>query len=87
MLEELIPGPVTKEQFENIFQNFKKAFIERALDAEMSHHLGYAGQSNVFSVNFRNLVLGCCEYAASSSHTFDPLAESNESLNSPALKA
>ena len=46
LLEELIPGPVTKEQFEDIFQNFKKAFIERALNAEMSHHLGYgAGQA------------------------------------------
>ena len=33
---------MTKEQFEDIFQNFKKAFIERALSAEMSHHLGYA---------------------------------------------
>ena len=41
LLEELIPGPVTKEQFEDIFQNFKKAFIERALKAEMDHHLGY----------------------------------------------
>ena len=41
MLEHLIPGPVTKEQFEDIFQNFKKAFIERAMGAEMSHHLGY----------------------------------------------
>jgi transposase-like protein len=41
LLEELIPGPVTKEEFEDIFQNFKKAFIERALNAEMSHHLGY----------------------------------------------
>ena len=41
LLEELIPGPVTKEQFESIFQNFKRAFIERALNAEMSHHLGY----------------------------------------------
>ena len=27
LLEELIPGPVTKEEFEDIFQNFKKAFI------------------------------------------------------------
>ena len=46
LLEELIPGPVTKEQFEDIFQNFKRAFIERALNAEMSHHLGYTnGQS------------------------------------------
>ncbi|MBC7620655.1 MAG: hypothetical protein H7293_17010 [Candidatus Saccharibacteria bacterium] len=41
LLEEFIPGPVTKEQFEDIFQNFKKAFIERALSAEMSHHLDY----------------------------------------------
>lgn len=41
LLEELIPGPVTKEEFEDIFQNFKKAFIERALNAEMSRHLGY----------------------------------------------
>jgi transposase-like protein len=46
MLEELIPGPVTKEQFDDIFQNFKKAFIERALNAEMTHHLGFeAGQA------------------------------------------
>ena len=46
MLEELIPGPVTKEQFEDIFQNFKRSFIERAMGAEMSHHLGYsAGQA------------------------------------------
>jgi len=41
MLETLIPGPVTKEQFTDIFENFKKAFIERAMGAEMSHHLGY----------------------------------------------
>jgi hypothetical protein len=27
LLKELIPGRVTKEQFEDIFQNFKKAFI------------------------------------------------------------
>ena len=27
LLEELIPGPVTEEEFEDIFQNFKKAFI------------------------------------------------------------
>lgn len=46
MLEELIPGPVSKEQFTDIFENFKKAFIERAMGAEMSHHLGYgAGQA------------------------------------------
>jgi len=32
---------VTKEQFEDIFQNFKKAFIDRALNAEMLHPMGY----------------------------------------------
>ena len=42
LLEKLIPGPVTPGQLEDIFQRFKKAFIEQALDAEMSHHLGYA---------------------------------------------
>ena len=42
LLEQLIPGPVTPGQFEDIFAHFKKAFIERALGAEMSHHLGYA---------------------------------------------
>jgi putative transposase len=41
MLKEIIPGPVTKEQFTDIFDNFKKAFIERAIGAEMSQHLGY----------------------------------------------
>jgi transposase-like protein len=56
MLEELIPGPVTKEQFTDIFENFKKAFIERAMGAEMSHHLGYApGQDKPEGVtNHRN---------------------------------
>lgn len=56
MLEELIPGPVTKEQFTDIFENFKKAFIERAMGAEMSHHLGYgSGQAKPEGVtNHRN---------------------------------
>ena len=42
LLEQLIPGPATQRQLEDIFQQFKKAFIERVLGAEMSHHLGYA---------------------------------------------
>jgi putative transposase len=56
LLEELIPGFVSKEEFEDILQNFKKAFIERALNAEMSHHLGYgAGQAKPEGVtNHRN---------------------------------
>jgi putative transposase len=42
LLDKLIPGPVTPGQLEDIFQQFKKAFIQQALGAEMSHHLGYA---------------------------------------------
>ena len=42
LLEKLIPRPVTPGQLEDIFQQFKKAFIERALGAELSQHLGYA---------------------------------------------
>ncbi len=46
LLEQLIPGPVTPAQFEDIFQRFKKAFMERALGAEMTQHLGYkAGEA------------------------------------------
>lgn len=41
-LEQLIPGPVSPAELESIFQQFKKAVMERALGAEMSHHLGYA---------------------------------------------
>ena len=56
LLEQLIPGPVTPGQFEDIFQHFKKAFIERALGAELSQHLGYApGQVKPDgAVNHRN---------------------------------
>ena len=56
LLEQLIPGPVTPGQLEDIFQQFKKAFIERVLGAEMSHHLGYApGQAKPHgAVNHHN---------------------------------
>jgi putative transposase len=56
LLEKLIPGPVTPGQLEDIFQQFKKAFIQQALGAEMSHHLGYApGQAKPEgAVNHRN---------------------------------
>ena len=42
LLEQLIPGPVTPAELEGIFQQFKKSVLERALGAEMRHHLGYA---------------------------------------------
>jgi putative transposase len=56
LMEQLVPGPITPAQFEDLFQQFKKAVVERALGAEMSHHLGYApGQAKPEgAVNHRN---------------------------------
>jgi putative transposase len=42
VLDELVKGPMTPEQFETMFQGLKKAIVERALGAELTHHLGYA---------------------------------------------
>lgn len=42
VLEQLIPGPMSAEGVEAIFQQLKKALLERALNAELTHHLGYA---------------------------------------------
>jgi transposase-like protein len=41
-LDQVITGPMTQEGIDDLMRKFKKAFIERALGAEMSHHLGYA---------------------------------------------
>jgi len=41
-LEQLFPGPMSPEGVEAIFQQLKKGLLERALNAEMTHHLGYA---------------------------------------------
>ena len=42
LLNQLIPGPVSPAQLEDVFQQLKKSVLEHALGAEMSHHLGYA---------------------------------------------
>jgi len=42
VLEQLIPGPMSAAGVESIFQQLKKALLERALNAELTHHLGYA---------------------------------------------
>ncbi len=42
LLDELVKGPMTPEQFETVFRGLKKAIVERALGAELTHHLGYA---------------------------------------------
>jgi transposase-like protein len=41
LLDQLVKGPMTVEAVEEASRAFKKALIERALGAEMSHHLGY----------------------------------------------
>ena len=49
-------GPLTAEDVEAAVQRFKKAVIERALGAELTHHLGYApgGTKPEASTNHRN---------------------------------
>ena len=42
LLDQLVKGPMTAESIDEASRAFKKALIERALGAEMSHHLGYA---------------------------------------------
>ncbi|MBC7549272.1 MAG: IS256 family transposase, partial [Polaromonas sp.] len=56
LLERLVPAPITPGQFEDLVAQFKKALIQRAMGAEMSHHLGYSpGQDKPAGVtNHRN---------------------------------
>ncbi len=42
LFDQIITGPMTPGQVQDLFTQFKKAVLERALGAEMSHHLGYA---------------------------------------------
>jgi len=41
LLDQLVTGPMTAGQVQGLFDQFKKAVLERALAGEMSHHLGY----------------------------------------------
>lgn len=41
LLNQFADGPMTAGAIEEAMQEFKRALIERALSAEMSHHLGY----------------------------------------------
>lgn len=41
LLDQFITGPMTAEAVEAVMRKFKKAVIERALGAEVTHHLGY----------------------------------------------
>jgi hypothetical protein len=55
-LDQLATGPMTAGQVQELFDQFKKAVLERALAGELSHHLGYApGQAKPEGVmNQRN---------------------------------
>jgi transposase-like protein len=56
LLDQLVKGPMTAEAVEDVSRAFKKALIERALGAEMSHHLGYVagGDKPQTATNHRN---------------------------------
>ena len=56
LLDELVKGPMTAEAVQDTIMQLKKALIERALGAEMGHHLGYqSGESRPEDVtNHRN---------------------------------
>ena len=41
LVDQFVTGPMSAQAVENISLAFKKALIERALGAELSHHLGY----------------------------------------------
>lgn len=41
LIDYFVKGPMTAEAVEDASAAFKKALIERALGAELSHHLGY----------------------------------------------
>ena len=42
LIDQFVKGPMTPEAVQAASMAFKKALIERALGAELSHHLGYA---------------------------------------------
>ena len=53
LLDQVVKGPMSGEEVNDLCLSLKKAIIERAMGAEMSHHLGYrpgeprpAGQGN-----------------------------------------
>lgn len=56
LLDELVKGPMSAQAVDDASRAFKKALIERALGAEMTHHLGYAtgAQKPEASSNQRN---------------------------------
>ena len=46
LIDEFVSGPMSAEAVQDISMAFKRALIERALGAELSHHLGYRSGEN-----------------------------------------
>ncbi len=42
LIDQFVFGPMSADTVQDISMAFKKALIERALGAELSHHLGYS---------------------------------------------
>jgi putative transposase len=64
LLDQVVKGPMTAEEVQAVCLSLKKAIIERAMGAELSHHLGYrsgeakpAGQGNERNGNTGKTVL------------------------------
>lgn len=60
LIDQMVSGPMSAEMIIAASSAFKKALIERALGAELSHHLGYSpgGEKIEESNNHRNGVSG-----------------------------
>ena len=41
LIEQLVPGPMSPSEIQDLFLSFQKAVIERTMNAEMNLHLGY----------------------------------------------
>ena len=41
LLDELVKGPMTAAEVESVCRSFKQAFLQRAMGAELTEHLGY----------------------------------------------
>ena len=56
LLDQFVTGPMTADSVDAVMRKFKKAILERALGAEMTHHLGYApgAEKPAGSTNHRN---------------------------------
>ncbi|CAB3738489.1 IS256 family transposase ISRta2 [Achromobacter animicus] len=56
LVDQFVKGPMTAEEVQDLSMAFKKALIERALGAELGHHLGYpaGGERPEQATNQRN---------------------------------